>query len=88
MSNLNVFHYLDDLVIYSDSFTEHLHHLREVFTRLRNAGLTVNPSEIKFATTQLSLLGHIISSSGVSVDPDRTKSIRDFPPPRDLKGIA
>jgi hypothetical protein len=64
-------------MIYSDSFDEHHHHLREVFTRLRNAGLTVNPSKVKFATTQLSFLGHIISSSGVSVDPDRTKSIRD-----------
>ena len=83
-----VFHYLDDLVIYSDSFDEHLHHLREVFTRLRKAGLTVNPTKVKFATTQLSFLGHIIAPSGVSVDPDRTKSIRDFPPPRDVKGIA
>jgi hypothetical protein len=83
-----VFLYLDDLVIYSDSFDEHLYHLEEVFTRLRNAGLTVNPSKVKFATTQFSFLGHIISSSGVSVDPDRTKSIRDFPTPRDVKGIA
>jgi hypothetical protein len=83
-----VFHYLDDLVIYSDSFDEHLHHLREVFTRVRNAGLTVNPSKVKFATTQLSFLGHIISSSGVPVDPNRAKSIMDFPPPRDVKGNA
>jgi hypothetical protein len=50
--------------------------------------LTVNHSKVRFATTQLSFLGHIISSSGVSVVHDRTKSIRDFPPLRDVKGIA
>jgi hypothetical protein len=67
-----VFHYLDDLVIYSDSLHEHLQHLREVFTRLRKAGLTVNPAKDKFATPQLS----------------RTEAIRNFPSPRDVKGIA
>jgi hypothetical protein len=83
-----VFHFLDNLVIYSNSFQEHLLHLREVFTRLRKAGLTVNPANVKFATSQLSFLGHIIAPSGVSVDPERTSSIREFPPPRDVKGEA
>jgi hypothetical protein len=83
-----VFHYLDDLVIYSNSFQEHLLHLREVFTRLRKAGLTVNPGKVKFATSQLSFLGHIIAPSGVSVDPERTSYIRGFPPPRDVKGVV
>jgi hypothetical protein len=73
-----VFHYLDDLVIYSDSFHEHLLHLCEVFTRLCKAGLTVNPAKVKFATSQLSFLGHIVSSAGVYVDPDRTEAIRNF----------
>jgi hypothetical protein len=81
-----VFHYLDNLVIYSNFFQEHLRHLREVFTRLREAGLTVNPAKVKFATSQLSFLGHIISPSGVSVDPDRTSAIRSFHSPRDVKG--
>jgi hypothetical protein len=83
-----VFHYLDDLVIYSDSFHEHLLHLREVFTRLRKAGLTVNPAKVKFATSQLSFLDHIVSPAGVAVDPNRTEAIRNFPSPRDVKGIA
>jgi hypothetical protein len=48
----------------------------------------VNPAKVKFATSQLSFLGHIISPSGVSVDPDRTSAIRSFPSPRDIKGVA
>jgi hypothetical protein len=79
---------LDVLVIYSNSFQEHLYHLREVFTRLRIAGLTVNPAKVKFANSQLVFLGHIISPSGISVDPDRTAAIRNSPPPRDVKGVA
>jgi hypothetical protein len=82
------FHYLDDLVIHSDSFQQHLQHLCEVFTRLRKVGLTVNPTKVKFATPQLSFLGQNFSSSGVSVDPDRTEAIRNFPSPWDAKGIA
>jgi hypothetical protein len=62
--------------------------LREIFTRLCKAGLTVNPAKVKFVTSQLSFLGHIVSSSGVSVDPDRTEAIRNFPSPWDAKGIA
>jgi hypothetical protein len=47
----------------------------------------VNPAKVKFATSQLSFLGHIISPYGVSVDPDRTSAIRSFPLPRDVKGV-
>ena len=83
-----VFHYLDDLVVYSDSFEEHILHLHEVFSRLRQAGLTVNPNKVKFATPRLSFLGHIVSPEGITVDPSRTEAIKNFPPPRDVKGIA
>jgi hypothetical protein len=83
-----VFHYLDDLIVYSNSFEEHLQHLQEGFQRLCLVGLTVNPAKVKFATSHLSFLGHIISPSGVSVDPDRTSAIRSFPPPHDVKGVA
>ena len=83
-----VFHYLDDLVIYSNSFEEHMLHLREVFSRLRNANLTINPSKVVFASSKLSFLGHIVSSEGIQIDPERTASVLQFPPPKDAKGIA
>ena len=84
-----VYHYLDDIVIYSESMDQHLHHLREVLSRLKKAGLTVNPSKVNFAVKQFSFLGHIVSADGkVSIDPERTRAIREFLPPRDTKGIA
>jgi hypothetical protein len=55
--------------------------------RLRSAGLTVKPEKVVFATQEISFLGHVISPSGVRIDPERTRAIRDFSPPRDAKGI-
>lgn len=84
-----VYHYLDDIVIYSKSMREHVNHLREVLSRLRQAGLTVNPEKVNFATSKFSFLGHIVSSDGnVSIDQERTRAIREFLPPCDAKGIA
>jgi hypothetical protein len=83
-----LYHYLDDLVVFSSSFDKHILHLREVFTRLQQADLTVNPAKVKFASCHLSSLGHLVSSAGVTVDPARTLAIRNFPAPKDAKGIA
>ena len=83
-----IFNYLDDLLMYSKTYEEHLGHLREVMCRLRSAGLTVNVEKVWFAQESISFLGHLVSHRGVTVDPERTQGIRDFPPPRDAKGIA
>jgi len=83
-----VFNYLDDLLVYSETFEEHVNHLEVVLERLKEAGLTVNPEKVDFAQPEISFLGHLVSSRGISVDPSKTQGIRDFPPPRDAKGIA
>ena len=83
-----VYHYVDDLVIYSATYEEHLVQLREVLERLRAAGLTVNPGKVRFASDRLSFLGYNISAQGVTIDPERTRSILDFPPPKSVKDIA
>ena len=83
-----VYHYLDDVVIYSETFEEHLVHVNTVLERLRSAGLTVKPEKVVFATQEISFLGHVISQAGVRIDPERTRAIRDFAPPRDAKGIS
>jgi len=83
-----VYHYLDDLVVYSEDFDSHLKHLEIVLGRLRSAGLTVKPEKVVFATQEISFLGHLVSAAGVRIDPERTRAIREFPVPRDVKGIS
>jgi hypothetical protein len=83
-----IYHYLDDMVIYSENFDQHLDHIAEVLSRLHEAGLTVKPSKVVFAVQEISFPGHRVSLLGVSIDPDRTEAIRKFPPPKDVKGSA
>lgn len=83
-----VYNYLDDVVIYSRTFGEHLVHLREVLSRLQTAGLTVKPTKVTLAKRQISFLGHLVSSNGIRIDQDRTKDIKEFPRPRSKKEIA
>lgn len=83
-----LYHYLDDLVIFSQNFQEHVEHVREVLKRLREAGFTVKPSKVKFAKPEISFLGHIVSRAGVSIDQTRTEAIHKFPVPKNVKGVA
>jgi transposase InsO family protein len=87
-SNLSINHYLDDLVIYSSDFDQHLDHVAQVFSRLRDTGLTVKPSKVVLGVQEISFLGHRVSPLGISIDPQRTEAIRKFPHPRDVKGIS
>ena len=83
-----VYHYLDDVVIYSKSFEAHLEHIRLVLDRLRPAGLTVKPEKVVFANQEIVFMGHLVSPAGVRIDPERTRVIREFPVPCDIKGIS
>lgn len=49
--------YIDDILIYSKSFEEHLVHLDNVFERLREAKLTLKPAKCQFARRELPYLG-------------------------------
>ena len=74
--------YLDDIVIYSKTFEEHLEHVDAVLSRIRDAGLKVQPAKSKFSADQLLYLGSNVSSTGISVDPAKIKSVEGFPVPK------
>lgn len=74
--------YLDDVLIYSHSFSEHLQHLEEILSRFQSSGLKLNPSKCSFATEQVQFLGHVVSKNGIQPDPKNVKSVQDWPTPR------
>ena len=83
-----VYHCLEDVVIYNECFESHLDHIRIVFDRLRTVCLTVKPEKVVFATKEISFLWHLVSPVGVTIDPERTSAIREFPTPQDTRGIS
>ncbi|GFW24909.1 retrovirus-related Pol polyprotein from transposon 297 [Trichonephila clavipes] len=66
--------YMDDVIITSLSFTEHVDHLNQVFTLLRDAGLTLNKDKCHFARDKLKYLGLIISKDGIKTDDKKVKT--------------
>lgn len=79
--------YLDDVIVFSNSFHEHLDHLRQVFQRLREAGLKLKPSKCTFGQQQVRYLGHIVNEDGIETDPDKIKVVRDYPVPTNVKEV-
>ena len=79
--------YLDDILVYSKTFDDHLSHLRQVFDRLRHANLKLKPSKCKFACTKVTYLGHVVSPDGISPDEDKISDVRDFPRPHNIKTV-
>lgn len=77
--------YLDDILVYSKTFQDHLGHLRQVFDRLRHANLKLKPSKCKFACPKVKYLGHVVSPEGIAPDDDKISAVRDFPRPHNVK---
>jgi hypothetical protein len=77
--------YLDDLVIFSESFDQHLKDLEEVFDRLRAANLTLNKNKCHFLRDEFQYLGHIVSEEGIRPDPKKVEAILKMRPPKNAK---
>ena len=79
--------YLDDVIIYSNSISDHLNHLQLVFDRLALAGLTLKASKCQLFRSSVSFLGHTISSEGIKPDQSKLKVIADWPTPSNIKEV-
>lgn len=82
--------YVDDILVATATWEEHLILLERVLDRFLSSGVTVNLLKSKFVKTEIKFLGHIISSTGIVPDPEKLKAIQNFPTPhnrRQLKGF-
>lgn len=82
-----VFVYLDDLLVVSSSFEEHIRILTDVATKLRNAGLTVNIAKSRFCYKEVKYLGHIVGHGTIRPDPDKISAIVNFPVPTSVRQV-
>jgi hypothetical protein len=79
--------YIDDILVHSKSFEQHLIHLNTVIGKLTRAGFTLNISKCRFCREEVKFLGHCINRTGVSADPERVASILNYPAPRNSKQL-
>jgi hypothetical protein len=77
--------FFDDILIYSSTWAEHLQHVKMVFDQIRRHVLFVERSKCIFGSTTMSYLGHIISSDGVAMDPERVAAVDSWPSPKTLR---
>ena len=73
--------YLDDLLVYSQTFEDHLCHLRRIFQRIESTGLKLRPEKCQFLAEEVSYLGHTISAKGIACETDKVQKVRDWPIP-------
>ena len=74
-------YYLDDIIVFSRGWQEHLNRLRMVFSRLREANLHLRPHKCTLAKSSVTFLGHLVSEDGLRPDHRLLDSIRKIPTP-------
>lgn len=79
--------YIDDILVFSRSFEEHMVHLQKVFDAILAEGFKFNLKKCSLASCSVQYLGHIIDSEGIRPISDNVISIRDFPTPSTRKNI-
>ena len=70
--------FVDDILIYSKSKEEHKDHLRVVLQVLRDHQLYAKFSKYEFWLSEVKFLGHVVSASGVSVDPEKVEVVMSW----------
>ena len=76
--------FLDDIVVMSTTFEQHLERLRAVFSRLKSTNLKLKPSKCKLFQLKVKFLGSIVSANGIEPDPDKLKAIDEWLVPKNL----
>jgi hypothetical protein len=79
--------FIDDVLIYSKSFQEHLDHIRQIFQILHQHQFKVKLSKCSFAKSELAYLGHVISAAGVATDPGKVAIVKNWPTPISAKEV-
>ena len=73
--------YLDDRIVFSSSYEEHIERLDQVLTRLKECNLKLAPEKCFFVRAKVSFLGHVVSGEGVETDPAKIERVKNWPTP-------
>ena len=79
--------YVDDVLIFSQTFEQHLQYLTELFDKLKSANLKLKASKCQFLKSKVTYLGHIISEEGIFPSDKKIQAVVNFPPPKNVKEV-
>ena len=79
--------FLDDIIVFSRTFEEHIERLQKVFNRLREHNLKLKPKKCEFFKTEVTYLGHKVSSRGISTDPRKIEAIKNWERPKTVSQL-
>lgn len=80
--------YLDDIIVFGDTFELALENLQSVFNSLRKANLKLKPKKCVLFQNHVKFLGHVVSDQGISCDEDKIQTVLDVSEVRGLLGLA
>ena len=79
--------YIDDVIVFGRTVEETMNRLMVIFDRLRSANLKLKAKKCILFAKKVKFLGHVISSEGVSTDPDKVKDVVSWHAPRTVRQI-
>lgn len=79
--------YLDDIIIFSATFEEHIERLQAVFQRLQEHNLKLKPSKCELFRNRVVYLGHVVSEEGIHTDPAKIDAVKNWPIPKCTKDV-
>ena len=88
LADLSAENFFDDILVHSASWSDHLHHVRNVLDRLKSYGLTARPSKILAGFQSLEFLGHVVGSGVLRPDESKTEKILQVSTPTTKKQVC
>ncbi|XP_052685710.1 uncharacterized protein LOC128165329 [Crassostrea angulata] len=79
--------FIDDVIVFTDTFEEHLHILKTVFERLRDAGLAARPTKCFIGFDKIDCLGHMVGNKCLEPEQDKIDAVRNAPIPQTKKQV-
>lgn len=87
LGDVKILAYLDDIIVLSSTFTQHLEDLRKILETLKENNLAINLDKCNFCCATVKYLGHFITPEGLRVDPAKVLAITELPSPKNLKHL-
>jgi hypothetical protein len=79
--------YIDDVIIYSKTEEDHLHHIDLFLNLIEENGFKMKAKKCQLFKEKLHFLGHVVSSNGIEPDPDKVQAIDALSPPKNIKDV-